>query len=149
MEKDVDKDANGSKHEPLMMTLDSPDVEEDVEENGEDYSEFQALLPPRKGGMSRSPDKVRRKVQWNDNNGNKLVEILEFEPSTISKFLSIASHKKKVANSSFLVGFDKTPFVSADSVIQCSSSVDLEIYTLVVVNHSDLVDDSTCPSHLI
>nr|XP_034926142.1 uncharacterized protein LOC118057617 isoform X1 [Populus alba] len=81
MEKDVDKDANGSKHEPLMMTLDSPDVEEDVEENGEDYSEFQALLPPRKGGMSRSPDKVRRKVQWNDNNGNKLVEILEFEPS--------------------------------------------------------------------
>jgi hypothetical protein len=76
MEKDVGKDANGSKNEPLMMTLDSPDVEE----NGEDYSEFKALLPPRKGGMSRSPNKVRRKVQWNDNNGNKLVEILEFEP---------------------------------------------------------------------
>ncbi|KAI5580435.1 hypothetical protein POPTR_008G170700v4 [Populus trichocarpa] len=83
MEKDVGKDANGSKNEPLMMTLDSPDVEEDVEENGEDYSEFKALLPPRKGGMSRSPNKVRRKVQWNDNNGNKLVEILEFEPSDV------------------------------------------------------------------
>jgi hypothetical protein len=80
MEKDVGKDANGSKNEPLMMTLDSPDVEEDVEENGEDYSEFKALLPPRKGGMSRNSDKVRRKVQWNDNNGNKLVEVLEFEP---------------------------------------------------------------------
>ncbi|KAG6759192.1 hypothetical protein POTOM_035661 [Populus tomentosa] len=62
------------------MTLDSPKAEEDVEGNGEDYSEFKALLPPRKGGMSRNSDKVRRKVQWNDNNGNKLVEVLEFEP---------------------------------------------------------------------
>uniref|UniRef100_A0A6N2N4R9 Uncharacterized protein n=4 Tax=Salix TaxID=40685 RepID=A0A6N2N4R9_SALVM len=76
----MDKDVNGLKNEPLIMTLDSPKAMEDVEENGEDYSEFKALLPPRKGGMSRTSDKVRRKVQWNDNNGNKLVEVLEFEP---------------------------------------------------------------------
>eukprot|EP00258_Populus_trichocarpa_P049279 XP_024465298.1 uncharacterized protein LOC18102460 isoform X1 [Populus trichocarpa] len=81
MDKHVNKDANGLKNEPLIMTLDSPKAEEDVEGNGEDYSEFKALLPPRKGGMSRNSDKVRRKVQWNDNNGNKLVEVLEFEPS--------------------------------------------------------------------
>lgn len=84
MDKHVNKDANGLKNEPLIMTLDSPKAEEDVEGNGEDYSEFKALLPPRKGGMSRKSDKVRRKVQWNDNNGNKLVEVLEFEPSDVS-----------------------------------------------------------------
>uniref|UniRef100_A0A6N2MQP1 Uncharacterized protein n=1 Tax=Salix viminalis TaxID=40686 RepID=A0A6N2MQP1_SALVM len=78
MEKNVDKDANGLISE---MTLDLPKVEEDVDENGEDYSEHKTLLPPRKGGMSRNPDKVRRKVQWNDDNGNKLEEVLEFEPS--------------------------------------------------------------------
>ncbi|KAF9673601.1 hypothetical protein SADUNF_Sadunf10G0041100 [Salix dunnii] len=77
----MDKDVNGLKNEPFIITLDSPKAMEDVEENGEDYSEFKALLPPRKGGMSRTSDKVSRKVQWNDNNGNKLVEVLEFEPS--------------------------------------------------------------------
>ena len=76
----MDKDVNGLKNEPFIMTLDSPKAMEDVEENEEDYSEFKALLPPRKGGMSRTSDKVSRKVQWNDNNGNKLVEVLEFEP---------------------------------------------------------------------
>ncbi|CAK7327304.1 unnamed protein product [Dovyalis caffra] len=84
MDTDINKDTNGFKNEPSMMTLGSPKVEEDVEENGEDYSEFKALLPPRKGGMSRNSDKVRRKVQWNDNHGNKLVEVLEFEPSDVS-----------------------------------------------------------------
>lgn len=80
MDKDVKKDANGFKNQPLMTSIDSPKDEEDHDDNGEDYNEFKPLLPPRKGGMSRNSDKVRRKVQWNDNNGNKLAEVLEFEP---------------------------------------------------------------------
>jgi hypothetical protein len=48
--------------------------------NGEDDSDSNSLLPPRKGCMSRNCDKIRRKVQWNDKNGNKLAEVLEYEP---------------------------------------------------------------------
>lgn len=72
------KDVNGHKNKTLG-TIDSPKVEED-HVNGEYYSESNSLLPPKKGGMSRKPEKTRRKVQWNDRNGNKLAEILEFEP---------------------------------------------------------------------
>lgn len=71
------KDANGHKNKNLG-TIDSQKDEDHSE--GEDYSESNSLLPPKKGGMSRNLDKTRRKVQWNDNHGNKLVEILEFEP---------------------------------------------------------------------
>lgn len=70
-------DANGCKVKPLD-SVDSPRLNKRV--NGEDDSESNSLLPPRRGGMSRKSDKVRRKVQWNDRNGNKLVEVLEFEP---------------------------------------------------------------------
>ncbi|XP_057431230.1 uncharacterized protein LOC130724077 [Lotus japonicus] len=52
--------------------------------NGEDDSDSNSLLPPRRGGMSRNSDKTRLKVQWNDRNGNKLVEVLEYEPSDVS-----------------------------------------------------------------
>ena len=48
--------------------------------NGEDDSESNALLPPRRGGMSRKSNKPRMKVRWNDSNGNNLAEILEFQP---------------------------------------------------------------------
>ncbi|KAE9619200.1 hypothetical protein Lalb_Chr02g0150621 [Lupinus albus] len=38
--------------------------------------------------MSRKSEKGhktrRKKVQWNDKNGNKLVEVLEYEPSDVS-----------------------------------------------------------------
>ena len=44
----------------------------------------------------------------------------------------------KMANSSNLVVFDKIP----------RSSVDVEIYILVFVNHADFVDDSTYPLYL-
>lgn len=54
--------------------------------NGEDDSDSNSLLPPRRGGMSRNCDKTRRKVQWNDKNGNKLAEVLEYEPSDVSTF---------------------------------------------------------------
>lgn len=60
------------------------DVESKPKENGvdrEEDEESNALLSPRRGGMSKKPPrKVRRKVKWNDRNGNKLFEILEFQP---------------------------------------------------------------------
>ncbi|XP_047311481.1 uncharacterized protein LOC124914900 [Impatiens glandulifera] len=44
-----------------------------------------ALLPARKGGLSSSSSKKsvkpKRKVQWNDTNGNKLAEVKVFQPS--------------------------------------------------------------------
>jgi len=46
----------------------------------ENDSESESLLLPRNGGIARGPPKVRRKVQWNDAHGNKLAEILEFQP---------------------------------------------------------------------
>ncbi|KAJ9182325.1 hypothetical protein P3X46_006329 [Hevea brasiliensis] len=78
MDKDVN-DANGFTNKPLI-TVDSEKVENHADDR-EDYSESKTLLPPRRGGMARNPHRVRRKVQWNDNNGNELTEVLIFEPS--------------------------------------------------------------------
>ncbi|XP_022760332.1 uncharacterized protein LOC111306744 isoform X2 [Durio zibethinus] len=75
------KDVNRHKNKTLG-TIDSPKVKDHTD--GEDYSESNSLLPPKIGGMSRKPEKTLRKVQWNDRNGNKLAEILEFEPSDVS-----------------------------------------------------------------
>lgn len=62
-------------------------VDADKEGEGEDEDESATttlLLPPRRGGMAKTPKKKRGKVQWNDRTGNKLVEILEFQPSDAS-----------------------------------------------------------------
>ncbi|EOY06155.1 hypothetical protein QUC31_016434 [Theobroma cacao] len=75
------KDVNGYNNK-ILGAIDSPKLEDHAD--GEEYSESNSLLPPKKGGMSRKPEKTRRKVQWNDKNGNKLVEVLEFEPSDVS-----------------------------------------------------------------
>ncbi|KAF5752410.1 hypothetical protein HS088_TW01G00319 [Tripterygium wilfordii] len=75
------KDVNGCKIKPVA-NIDSQKVED--HSYTEEDSESNSLLPPRKGGMSRKSDKMPRKVQWNDRNGNKLVEVLEFEPSDVS-----------------------------------------------------------------
>ncbi|KAJ4722782.1 Acidic leucine-rich nuclear phosphoprotein 32-related protein 2 [Melia azedarach] len=72
------KEVNGGKKLPLV-TRDSEKV--DNEADAEEYSESKSLLPPRRGGMSRKSDKTPRNVQWKDKNGNKLAEVLEFEPS--------------------------------------------------------------------
>lgn len=81
MDTDAKDATNGCKTEK-SETTDSQRVEENV--NGDEDSESNSLLPPRRGGMSRKTNKTRRKVQWNDKNGNKLVEVLEFEPSDVS-----------------------------------------------------------------
>ncbi|KAG2403600.1 uncharacterized protein HKW66_Vig0188870 [Vigna angularis] len=79
------KDVNGcimDKHKPVVASsLRSEKVEDHV--NGDDDSDSNSLLPPRRGGMSRNSDKTRRSVQWNDRNGNKLAEVLEYEPRSI------------------------------------------------------------------
>lgn len=75
------KDANGYDGGLLETIMDYPKDEE--QSDGEEESDSNSLLPPRTGGMSRKSDKIRRKVQWNDRNGNKLAEIKEFEPSEV------------------------------------------------------------------
>ncbi|TKY51835.1 hypothetical protein E2542_SST23354 [Spatholobus suberectus] len=87
------KDANGCVNEPLAVavtvtvtvaSLDGRKVED--HSNREDESDSNSLLPLRRGGMSQKSDKTykKRTVQWNDRTGNKLVEVLEYEPSDVS-----------------------------------------------------------------
>ncbi|CAM8896191.1 unnamed protein product [Rhodiola kirilowii] len=54
------------------------------EEEQEDDMETYSLLAPLKGCMARSKEKRRLSVQWSDANGNKLAEVLEFQPSDAS-----------------------------------------------------------------
>ncbi|PKI35109.1 uncharacterized protein LOC116198890 [Punica granatum] len=81
----MDKSVSDGKAETNSR---SPQKVEDEEGHnpigGEDESEVNSLLPPRTGGMSRKLEKTGRKVRWNDNDGNKLFEVLEFQPSDIS-----------------------------------------------------------------
>lgn len=69
-------DTNSYKKDALIAVTKRDELGADREKD----SESNSLLPPRRGGMSKKPQKLRRKVQWNDRNGNKLVEILEFQP---------------------------------------------------------------------
>uniref|UniRef100_A0A803LML8 Uncharacterized protein n=1 Tax=Chenopodium quinoa TaxID=63459 RepID=A0A803LML8_CHEQI len=77
-------DLNGeeSKTKPLISSL-KPEKEatEGVEE---DDDESKRLLSPRNGEIANGDSKIK-KVQWNDTNGgNKLAEIVEFQPSDVS-----------------------------------------------------------------
>ncbi|CAL0316735.1 unnamed protein product [Lupinus luteus] len=87
MDTESPKDVNGSVNKPMAVvaSLEASKVEDHA--NGEDDSDSKSLLPPRIGGMSRKSDNSkthRKKVQWNDKNGKKLVEVLEYEPSDVS-----------------------------------------------------------------
>ncbi|KAB2009590.1 hypothetical protein Goshw_000294 [Gossypium schwendimanii] len=77
----VHNDVNGHKNE-TSATIDSPKLEDHTD--GEDYNESNSLLPQNKGGISTKSEKTQRKVQWNDRNGNKLAEVMVFEPSDVS-----------------------------------------------------------------
>ncbi|KAL9670958.1 hypothetical protein QQ045_008521 [Rhodiola kirilowii] len=50
-----------------------------VKSEEEDMETYSLLAQPT-GGMTRNGEKRRLSVQWNDANGNKLAEILEFQP---------------------------------------------------------------------
>ncbi|EOA28200.1 hypothetical protein CARUB_v10024392mg [Capsella rubella] len=72
------KEANGCENKAIV-SLDNSQIDDQISEEDES-SESQCLLPPRKGGMSRSTDKIKRTVQWNDNKGDNLAEVLVYEP---------------------------------------------------------------------
>ena len=85
------KDANGNgcimnnnNHKPVVMansSLGGERAQDHVHANGKGDCDSNSLLALQRGGMSRNSDtKTRRKVQWNDKNGNKLAEVLEYEP---------------------------------------------------------------------
>ena len=78
-----DKEANGCENgnkDAVVVSLKSSQPEDQISEEEEEESESQCLLPPRKGGMSRSTDKIKRTVQWNDIKGDNLAEVLVYEP---------------------------------------------------------------------
>ncbi|KAG2289291.1 uncharacterized protein BNAC04G11100D isoform X1 [Brassica napus] len=82
-----DKEANGRENgdkDVVVVSLKSSEPEDQISEEEEEESESQCLLPPRKGGMSRSTDKIKRTVQWNDIKGDNLAEVLVYEPSEVS-----------------------------------------------------------------
>ncbi|CAI8603028.1 unnamed protein product [Vicia faba] len=78
---------NGCVNKPLAVAMaslqmDCKKVEDHV--NGKNDSDSNSLSTlPRKGGMSRklNKNKTSKRVQWNDMIGNKLVEVVEYEPS--------------------------------------------------------------------
>ncbi|KAK7243042.1 hypothetical protein RIF29_37826 [Crotalaria pallida] len=84
MDKTDVKDDGGANGCCIMNKNDEKVEKAHVNVNGDDEKDSNSLLPPRRGGMSRKSDKTRRKVQWNDKNGNKLAEVLVYEPSDIS-----------------------------------------------------------------
>lgn len=76
-------DLKDSSHNKPLVSVD----QEKVELNGamRVHTEEESLLaPPRRGGLSNKSGKPKLKVQWNDNVGNKLAEIVEFQPSDVS-----------------------------------------------------------------
>ncbi|KAH6768437.1 hypothetical protein C2S51_013773 [Perilla frutescens var. frutescens] len=78
----MDMNNNGLKIEVNnngLSSLESPKVVM-IEES----DESKALLPSINGGLSKNSDKPKRKVHWMDKNGDKLAEILEFQPSDVS-----------------------------------------------------------------
>ncbi|XAR48937.1 hypothetical protein NMG60_11031930 [Bertholletia excelsa] len=73
---------NNAKNGSIMKSPVSVKSEK-VELNGvaEEDNETVSLLATRKGGLSKKSEKRSLKVQWNDKDGNKLAEVLEFQPS--------------------------------------------------------------------
>ncbi|XP_039154969.1 uncharacterized protein LOC120286661 [Eucalyptus grandis] len=78
---EIAKEANGYHEKPVKPVSDVDSGQDKGHGDVEEDSEVKSLLPPRRGGMIRSSEKTRRKVQWNDSNGNSLTEVLEFQPS--------------------------------------------------------------------
>lgn len=79
--KDFGNVKSSSKVKPLLSV-----GSEKIQLNGEIEGDEEkvSLLPPRRGGMSKSPGKPRLKVQWNDKDGSKLAEVVEFQRSDAS-----------------------------------------------------------------
>lgn len=77
------KGCNCNGTEP-SVSVDSKEEGVDKGEN-EDTEANSPLRPAANGGLpGKALRRSRRKVQWNDHNGKKLVEVLEFQPSDSS-----------------------------------------------------------------
>ena len=82
----MDMNINGlkidSSNNGVSSIMESPKVARIEESDGEDDSK--ALLLCDNGGLKKKSEKPKRKVQWLDKNGDKLAQILEFQPSDVS-----------------------------------------------------------------
>ncbi|XP_024986184.1 uncharacterized protein LOC112521511 isoform X2 [Cynara cardunculus var. scolymus] len=76
----------------VIMSKDKDEIKSKLLVNGnqekdlideEIVDESEKLLLPKKGGLSTNSGK-KQKVQWNDDNGDKLTEVLEYQPSEAS-----------------------------------------------------------------
>ncbi|XP_024986181.1 uncharacterized protein LOC112521511 isoform X1 [Cynara cardunculus var. scolymus] len=72
----------------VIMSKDKDEIKSKLLVNGnqekdlideEIVDESEKLLLPKKGGLSTNSGK-KQKVQWNDDNGDKLTEVLEYQP---------------------------------------------------------------------
>ena len=78
MDKNGNNVNNCSKDKSQVVSVDS---EKDASNGDRDKdNEAKSLLPRPNGGLSKKSGKPGRKVHWNDENGNKLAEIVEFQP---------------------------------------------------------------------
>ncbi|GFY93117.1 hypothetical protein Acr_08g0015130 [Actinidia rufa] len=78
MDKNGNNVNNCSKDKSQVVSVDS---EKDASNGDRDKdNEAESLLPRPNGGLSKKSGKPGRKVRWNDENGNKLAEVVEFQP---------------------------------------------------------------------
>ncbi|KAK6145919.1 hypothetical protein DH2020_019788 [Rehmannia glutinosa] len=74
---DVCNNGVNSLESPKVVMIEESDVDD----------ESQALLASENGGLSKGSEKPKRKVQWSDSSGDKLAQIMEFQPRLAQVFL--------------------------------------------------------------
>lgn len=84
------EDCKDTKKTTKIKPLVAEELENNEIKGGEEgkSDETEALLPPRRGGLSKKPGKPKRRVQWNDRDGNNLAEVLVFQPRCIYIFIA-------------------------------------------------------------
>lgn len=82
--KDFDSDKMDVKNNALSDVDSKTSLLNGDRKEEEEDETTTLLVPPRRGGLSRKVEKSQRKVMWNDNNGNKLAQVLEYQPSDAS-----------------------------------------------------------------
>ncbi|KAK9672944.1 hypothetical protein RND81_12G136200 [Saponaria officinalis] len=76
-----------ARTKPLISSLKPKRAGVEESESSKDGNfddESQRLLQPKNCGILKDVAKIERKVQWNDSNGNKLAEVVEFQLSDVS-----------------------------------------------------------------
>ncbi|CAA0818684.1 Unknown protein [Striga hermonthica] len=73
LKADASNNGGSSFESPNVVTIES-----DVDD------ESQGLLAAEDGNLSKNSGKPKRKVQWLDSSGDKLEQVMEFQPSDVS-----------------------------------------------------------------